>query len=77
MCLISVLILSACTKQEDVEKYAKKEQWDSYEIHGYCWFGCADKDFWATSFTARKGGIEFEGCVCSGLFFKSTTLRLD
>lgn len=75
--LLLLVSLSSCTKEADVEKYAQMEEWDSYTIEGYCWFGCSQEDFWKTKFTATKKGKTFEGCTCSGFLFKNTTLRLD
>lgn len=62
---------------KDIEKYARKEAWDSYEVGGYCWLGCSDSDWYQTKFKAVKDGKRFEGCVCSGLIGKGATLRLD
>ena len=75
--ILILLLLTACSREEDVAKYAHKEKWDSYTVHGYCWFGCSDKDFYQTKFTAIKDGQVFKGCTCSGFLFKNTTLRLD
>ena len=75
--ILLLAILTSCSKKSDVEKYAEKEDWDSYQVTGFCWFGCSKDDFYQTSFTAIKNGKEFEGCTCSGFFFKNTTLRLE
>lgn len=64
-------------KPEDVKKYAEMESWATYEPSGICWFGCGD-DFHGTKFTATtKDGKTIRGCVCSGVFFKNITLRLE
>ena len=75
--LIIFLVLTSCSREEDVEKYAKLEKWESYKATGYCWFGCSKDDFYQTSFEAiTKEGDRIEGCTCSGFLFKNTTLRL-
>lgn len=76
---IAVLLslTTSCTSESDVEKYARKEQWDTYKIEGYCFLGCGKDDFFQTSFTAKKNGVTFKGCTCSGLWTKNATMRLD
>lgn len=74
--IILALLLSACTRESDVEKYAKIEGWQSYQTTGYGWFACGKDDVFATSFKAIKNGQEISGTVCSG-WFKGKTLRLD
>jgi hypothetical protein len=74
--ITALLVTTACTKESDVAKYAKIEKWDSYEILGYSFFGCGEKDLFRTEFRAVKNGQEFTGIMCSGLF-KGATLRLN
>lgn len=71
-----LIMWSFGVRDSDVSKYAKMEEWESYKIEGYCWLGCPE-DFFATQFTAIKKGHSITGCVCSGLLFKNSTLRLE
>lgn len=80
--LISILflficaLLVGCTKEADVQKYAKMEQWDSYKITGTCYLSCGKGDFFRTEFEAIKNNEKIQGCICSGLLFKGATLRI-
>lgn len=77
--VIALLIfagLTGCQKKEDVEKYARIEKWESYQLTGACWFSCGKGDLYMTGFEAVKNGERFFGCVCSGVF-KGATLRIE
>lgn len=76
-CLLAVFLLSGCTDSSSVKQYAEINEWDSYEVTGYRFFGCSDEDFYHTGFKATKNDKEFTGVVCKGLFFRGATLRLD
>lgn len=71
------LILSSCTDESSVKRYADAEGWDSYEITGFRLFACSEDDFYHTGFKATKNGRCFSGVVCRGLLFRGSTLRLD
>jgi hypothetical protein len=71
-----LIMWSFGVRESDVAKFARMEEWESYKIEGYCFLGCP-QDFYATQFTAIKKGQSIKGCVCSGLLFKNSTLRLD
>lgn len=75
--LAALLLLTACTSREDVEKYAKAEGWEIYEVTGYRFFACSEDDWYHTGFRAVKDGQTITGVICSGLLFKGATLRLD
>lgn len=74
--LLCLLILSSCTSEEHVKKYAEMYGWESYKIQGYSLWGCSKDDIWHTKFTAIKNGKKISGVVCKGLL-KGSTLRLD
>jgi hypothetical protein len=74
--ITGALLLTSCTSEKDVAKYAEMEGWDSYEVIGYSFFGCDEKDAFHTEFKAIKNKREFTGIICSGLF-KGATLRLN
>ncbi len=43
---------------------------------GYKWFACSEGDWYHTGFVAiNPQGVEVSGVVCSGLFFKNSTVR--
>ncbi len=73
-----LMMLCACTKADDVKKYSEEQGWASFNVTGYRWFGCSDDDWYQTGFSAvTKDGKKVTGVVCSGLFFKGATMRLD
>ena len=43
--------------------------------HGYSWFGCSDKDAYATKFSCTRNYIKVNGVVCGGVYFKAHTIR--
>ncbi len=43
---------------------------------GYKWFACSEDDWYHTGFIATNPqGMEVGGVVCSGFFFKNSTVR--
>jgi len=75
--LLFLLLLTACTDESSVKKYAEIEGWESYKLTGYKAFACSKEDFYHTGFEATKNGKTFTGTVCKGIFFRGATLRLD
>ena len=73
-----ILLLNACTKADDIRKYAEEQGWKSYTVTGYRWLACSKDDFYHTGFTAvTRDGKTVTGVICSGAFFKGATMRLD
>ena len=74
--LIAAFALSACTNTEDARKALESEGFTDVQNDGYGWFRCSQDDFYHTKFTAlNPQGREVSGVVCSGLIFKSATIR--
>lgn len=72
-----VISLSACTSQEDVDKYSELENWKDATKTGYRFFGCGTGDLWHTGFKAiTQNDKAVAGVICSGLL-KGATMRLD
>lgn len=72
---ISLLIIG-CTNQEDAKKALSSMGFTDIETHGYSWFSCSKDDWYHTKFTAYNPKGQFvDGVVCSGLFFKNSTVR--
>lgn len=79
LCVIMlVLVFFSCTSQSDALRALKAEggYTDITFEGGYGWFACSGDDWYATEFCAtNKEGKRVCGTVCSGLFFKSATIR--
>lgn len=74
--LIAALGLMGCTDAENAQKLLEKQGYTDIQIKGYTLFGCSEKDFQRTEFKAKTiTGQDIEGVVCSGLFFKASTVR--
>lgn len=77
--LIAALMMfsfSACTSQHDAEKALRAQGFKDIEVTGYGAFSCSEDDFFRTNFRATNpNGEVVEGTVCSGLFFKNSTIR--
>ncbi len=74
--LIVVFIMSGCTSKTDANRALDAAGYSDITIGGYSWFDCSKDDFYHTEFTAKNpSGKYISGTVCSGLLFKSATIR--
>lgn len=75
----AVLALVACTDRDGAEDTLHKAGYSDIDTSGgHAWFGCGQDDTFATEFKAKgPTGIPLEGVVCSGLWGKSSTIRID
>ena len=74
--IMTCLILISCTNEKDANKALESFGFTDIEMTGFKWFACSDSDFYHTGFTAlnpQKNKVN--GTVCSGLFFKNSTVR--
>lgn len=74
LCAVTV---SACTNKPDARRILVAEGYTDIEMTGYAWLKCSDDDTVKTKFRAKKNGRTVTGAVCSGLWFKGATIRLD
>jgi hypothetical protein len=75
LCLL-VAVFTGCTSRVDAEKALTSEGMTNIKVTGYDFFACSKDDFYHTGFTAVNVlGKSVEGTVCSGLFFKGSTIR--
>lgn len=71
-------VLAACTDPGKATEILSENGYSNVYITGYRWFGCSDDDFYHTGFDATSAtGKRVAGTVCSGLFFKGSTIRFD
>jgi len=70
---------SVCVQPAEATRVLQDAGYTEVQITGFRWFGCDhDSDFYHTGFKAT--GLSkrpVSGVVCSGLFFKANTIRLD
>lgn len=73
---VLAMTLTACTDPQEAKRILKAEGYTEVEMTGYSWFGCSEDDVYHTGFTGlNAAGNLVEGTVCSGLFFKNSTIR--
>ncbi|QQG33809.1 hypothetical protein ZPAH1_orf00047 [Aeromonas phage ZPAH1] len=77
--LLMVVVLSGCTDADGARNTLSKNGYTDIHITGYSFLSCDEKDFFSTGFQATNiaSGMRVEGAVCSGLFFKNSTIRFD
>lgn len=76
MLVLAVLLLCACTSENDAMRALQAEGYKDIRFTGYDWFACSKDDTFHTGFVAKnRDGREVKGVVCSGLIFKSATVR--
>lgn len=72
----AALALSGCTNSNDARKALEAQGFTEIETGGYAPFACSRDDFYHTKFTATNSqGNRVSGTVCSGFFFKNSTIR--
>ena len=66
----------ACTDASEAERVLASQGFRNIEITGFQIFGCSNQDPIHTGFRATGlNGQIIEGVVCSGVFFKGSTVR--
>lgn len=75
--MLSVLLaVSGCTDSNDAKRTLEAAGYSDIQTGGYDFFACGRDDTFSTKFTARNpAGKMTTGTVCSGLMFKSSTIR--
>jgi hypothetical protein len=75
--LIVLAALVGCTNPKDATRILWQQGYTDIQMTGFQLFACGDGDFYHTGFKAKsQAGIPVEGCVCAGLLFKNSTIRL-
>jgi len=74
--LALTILLCACTNSDDANRALTAQGFTNIRMTGYDWFACAKDDFYHTGFEAKNSnGLAVSGVVCSGIIFKSATIR--
>lgn len=69
--------LGACSDAPTAERVLRQAGYTRVTTRGHSWFGCSEKESFATAFTATSpSGEVVTGAVCSG-WLKSATIRFD
>lgn len=70
-------LIVGCTNNTEATRILSQQGYTDIRMTGYQWFACSEDDFYHTGFVAKSpANVEVEGCVCSGLLFKNSTIRL-
>lgn len=78
LALITILLLSGCTRSEKARELLDANGYRDIEITGYNFFSCSEDDVFHTGFRATgPTGKTVEGTVCAGWFFKGATIRFE
>lgn len=73
---ILATLLMGCSNSNDAKRALNGLGFTDVRITGHSWFSCSDDDFYSTGFIAvNPQGQEVVGAVCSGFFFKNSTVR--
>jgi hypothetical protein len=73
--LALTIILAGCTNSSEAVRALSKAGYKDIQIGGWDMFACGKGDWYATKFEATINGQKTSGVVCSGLLFKSSTIR--
>jgi len=69
-------ILTGGISEESANKALRAQGFTDIKITSYQFFDCSEDDFYHTGFTTKNiYGDLVEGTVCSGIFFKNSTIR--
>lgn len=73
---LATFAFMSCTNAEEAKRVLEAQGFKNIEITGYNFFGCGKDDTFHTGFIAiGQNGQAVEGTVCSGMFFKGSTVR--
>ncbi|QFR55967.1 hypothetical protein CPT_Muldoon_010 [Serratia phage Muldoon] len=73
---LGMLALVGCTDATEAKRILKNEGYTDVQMTGYDFFACSEDDMFHTGFVGTNAaGNRVEGTICSGLFFKNSTIR--
>lgn len=71
----SMAYMIGCTHEGEARRVLAMDGIEDVQMTGYKFFSCSKGDWYHTGFKGKRNGREIEGVVCSGLIFKSSTIR--
>lgn len=75
--LLSILLVG-CSAPDTATEALKGAGYSQIKITGWSPFSCSKDDTFSTGFEAKgPTGVSVTGAVCSGLIFKSATIRTN
>jgi len=75
---VSLVFLVGCTDPKHATKILSDNGYRNITTTGYSFFACSKDDFYHTGFKAiSQNGTPISGTVCSGFFFKNSTIRFE
>ncbi|WOL25404.1 hypothetical protein iPHageKPN11i_00060 [Klebsiella phage iPHaGe-KPN-11i] len=78
MVAVVVLLQSSCTDEKEAQRILEAQGYTNIQFTGHKWFACSKQDTFSTGFEATGvNGKQIKGSVCSGLFFKNSTIRFE
>ena len=76
MAILALGLLTGCTNRDDADRALQAQGFTNIQETGYDFMACSEDDFYHTGFTAtNSNGKRVSGTVCSGVLFKSATIR--
>lgn len=76
--IAGLLVLAGCTDESGARRVLQGAGYTEIRMTGYSFFSCSKDDTYSTGFVAKgPTGQSVTGSVCSGVFFKNSTIRLD
>lgn len=76
--VLLMTLLLGCTDGDNTRRILAENGYTDIHLTGYKFFSCSKDDFYHTGFTATSPvGKRVSGTVCSGLFFKNSTIRFN
>lgn len=76
--LLTAGLCTGCTQPDTAQRILSQQGYKNIQMQGYDFFNCSKDDWYHDKFIATgPTGQNVSGVVCSGLFFKGSTTRLD
>lgn len=76
--LVTCFLVIGCTNNPDATRILQENGYKDIQMTGYNFFSCGRDDFYHTGFIAKSpSGNNVKGTVCSGAFFKNSTIRFE
>ena len=76
--IFSFLLLAGCTDNNHAEQILRDNGYTDVSMTGYSFWACGQDDWYHSGFIAKSpNGRRVKGTVCSGIWFKNSTIRFE